>query len=501
MYADMEEWTTIRRQVLTEGVSKRQVLRETGMHWRTLEKILSHSRPPGYQLGEPRPEPKIGPFRERIAHILDQDRGVPRKQRHSAKRIFERIREEGYSGGYTQVKETVRELRQLKREVFVPLVHRPGEAQVDFGFALAKVGGVLQQIVFFVMSLPHSDAVYVQAFPRICTEVLWEGHVRAFCFFEGVPSRITYDNDRTLVAGILGPRERKLTDGFLQLMSHYRFDPHFCLVRRANEKGVVESMVRYTRSNYLVPVPEVRDLEELNRHLEERCVEELARRVRGKSATKQALLGEDQAVFRALPEMPFDACRKRSTTSDSLSLVRFDRNQYSVPVDYAHHPVVVKGYTDRVEICHLNKAIASHRRLWAQDDVRFEPVHYLRLLERKPGAFDHARPLADWELPDCFGVLRRRLQNQEDGEGTREYIRVLRLMEKHPLGSLAGAVEEGLRIHAHTRDAIAQFLYPREDWGLTTFQLDGREHLRGVKVETSKIAAYNELLVGAGGAR
>ena len=501
MYADMEEWTTIRRQVLVEGVSKRQVLRETGMHWRTLEKILSHSRPPGYKLNEPRPEPKIGPFRERIAHILDQDRGVHKKQRHSAKRIFERIREEGYSGGYTQVKEVVRELRQLKREVFVPLVHRPGEAQVDFGFALAKIGGVLQQIVFFVMCLPHSDAVYLQAFPRICTEVLWEGHVRAFSFFGGVPSRITYDNDRTLVAGILGPRERKLTDGFLQLVSHYLYDPHFCLVRRANEKGVVESMVRYTRSNVLVPVPEVRDLDELNRHLDERCREELARRVRGKRATKKELLGEDEAAFRALPEAPFDACRKRSTTSDSLSLVRFDRNQYSVPVDYAHHTVVVKGYCDRVEICHLNEPIASHRRLWAQDDVHFEPVHYLRLLERKPGALDHARPLTDWELPDCFSVLRRRLENQEDGEGTREYIRVLRLLEKHPLRTLEEAVEQGLRIHAHTRDAIAQFLYPQEDWGMTSFRLDGREHLRRVKVEASDIAAYNELLVGAGGAR
>jgi hypothetical protein len=129
----------------------------------------------------------------------------------------------------------------------VPLTHRPGEAQMDFGFALAKINGVLKKIVFFVMSLPHSDAVYVQAFERICTEVMWEGHIRCFAFFGGVPSRITYDNDSTLVGGILGPRERKLTTGFLQLVSHYLFDPHFCLVRRANEKGVVESMVRYTR--------------------------------------------------------------------------------------------------------------------------------------------------------------------------------------------------------------------------------------------------------------
>jgi hypothetical protein len=329
---------------------------------------------------------------------------------------------------------------------------------------------------------------------------MWEGHIRAFCFFGGVPWRIAYDNDRTLVAGILGPRDRKLTDGFLQLQSHYLFDHHFCLVRRANEKGVVESMVRYTRSNYMVPVPEVRDFAELNAHLDARCREELARTVRGKKASKGALLKEDQAVFRALPDMPFEACRQRSTAVDSLSLVRFDKNQYSVPVDYAHGTVVVKGYTDRVDICQLNERIASHKRLWGKDDVSFEPLHYLRLLERKPGALDHARPLDGWELPECFSVLRRRLENDQDGEGTREYIRVLRLLEKYDPRAVKTAVEHGLRINAHTRDAIAQFLFPCEDWGLTTFRLDGRDHLRRVKVTVSDITIYNDLLVETGGA-
>ena len=500
MYADMEWWTKIRQKVLVEGVSKRQLLQETGIHWKTLEKILGHSSPPGYRLSEARAEPKIGPYKERIAHILDSDRTVHKKQRHTAKRIFERIGEEGYTGGYTQVKEAVRDLRKRKQEVFVPLTHHPGEAQMDFGFALAKINGVLKKIVFFVMSLPHSDGVYVQAFERICTEVMWEGHIRCFAFFGGVPSRITYDNDRTLVGGILGPRERKLTTGFLQLVSHYLFDPHFCLVRRANEKGVVESMVRYTRSNFMVPVPEVHDMEELNAHLDQRCREELERKVRGKPACKADLLIEDQAAFRTLPERPFEACRQLSTAVSSLSLVRFDKNQYSVPVDYAHGTVVVKGYTDRVDICQLNERLASHRRLWGKAQVSFEPVHYLRLLERKPGALDHARPLEGWLLPECFRVLRRRLENEQDGDGTREYIRVLRLLEKHDLRAVQGAVEQALGIHAHTRDAIAQFLFPRPDWRLTSFPLDGRDHLRRVKVDVSDIGQYNELLV-AGGAQ
>jgi hypothetical protein len=200
-----------------------------------------------------------------------------------------------------------------------------------------------------------------------------------------------------------------------------------------------------------------------------------------------------------LPEGPFDACRKVSTAASSLSLVRFDRNDYSVPVRFAHHTVVVRGYVDRVEIGHLGETIARHPRLWGKEDVCFDPVHYLALLERKPGALDHARPLAGWELPPCFGVLRRRLEIERGGEGTREYIRVLRLLEKHDLEKLTRAVTKALRCGALTRDAIAQFLFPRDEWRERTFRLDGREHLRLVKVATTEVSAYSELLAtGAG---
>jgi transposase len=495
----MDEWAAIRRRVLVEGVSKRQVLRETGMHWTTLEKILSHSVPPGYRLKRPRRKPKLGPFLPRIEQILVEDERVPRKQRHTAKRIFERLREEGYTGGYTQVKEAVRELRRRRSEVFVPLVHRPGEAQVDFGYALAKVGGVLRKVVFFVMALPHSDAMFVQAFERVCTETLWEAHVRAFAFFGGVPWRITYDNERVAVAQVLGAHERKLTRGFTELMSHYLFDAHFCRVRRANEKGVVEGTVKYARGHFLVPVPQVVDLAELNARLLECCAADLERRLRGKRGTKAELLTEDRDAFLPLPAAPFDACRKVSTFANSLSLVRVDCNDYSVPVRYAHHPVVAKGYVERVDLCHKGQLIATHERLWGKEGVSFDPVHYLELLERKPGALEHARPLEGWDLPECFAVLRRRLEAELEGDGTREYIRVLRLLEKHPVRAVSRAVEKALRAGALSRDAIAQWLVPREDWRATAFRLDGREHLRHVRVAQTDVAAYAGLLSAGGG--
>jgi transposase len=495
---DMLQWAEIRRRVLVDGVSKRQILRETGIHWRTLEKILRHSQPPGFHTKDPRPKPKLGPFLDRIAQILDEDRHAPRKQRHTAKRIFERLGEAGYEGGYSVVRDAVRRARRLRREVFVPLAHPPGEAQVDFGEAVAKVGGRLRRVEFFVMALPHSDAFFVRAYDRECTETFWDGHARAFDFFGGVPRRITYDNSRVMVARIVGPRQRELTEGFLQLESHYLFDHHFCLVQRPNEKGVVEGTVKFARLNFLVPVPQVRDLDELNAGLLCRCRDDLRRRVRGEAAIKQALLEADRAAFLPLPAAPFDACRKRSTAANSLSLVRYDDNDYSVPIRYAHHPIVVRAYADRIVLCHSGREVAEHRRKWGREGVSYDPVHYLALLERKPGAFDHARPLVGWELPECFAALRARLEAERDGDGTREFIRVLLLLEKHPLDRLAAAVEAGLRARAHSRDAVAQFLRPREDWRATTFSLDGREHLRHVVVATTAVAAYRALLTEGG---
>jgi transposase len=215
VYTDMRWWEQIRQRVLREGVSQREVLRETGLHWLTLKKVLEHPEPPGYRRREPRAQPKLGPYVGRIQEILDADQAMPRRQRHTAQRIFERLREEGYPGGYTQVRLKVRELKQRRQEVYVPLQHDPGEAQVDVGQALVKQGEKLRKALFFVMALPWSDAFYVQAFERACTETFWEFHCRAFEFFGGVPRRITYDNDRVLVAKLLGPHARELTHGFL----------------------------------------------------------------------------------------------------------------------------------------------------------------------------------------------------------------------------------------------------------------------------------------------
>jgi len=500
VFANMELWAEIRRRVLTGEISKRQACREYEIHWATLKKILAHEEPPGYRRTRPPRRPTIDPVLPIIRQILADDATAPKKQRHTAHRIWQRLRDEhGFTGGYTTVKDAVRELKVGTKEVFLPLSHPPGEAQVDFGFADAVVGGVQTQVAVFVMSLPYADAVYCQAFPRECTEVFLEGHVRAFAFFGGVPRRIAYDNTKTAVAKIVGSRDRVVTREFGRLKSHYLFASHFCLVRRPNEKGHVERLVEYARSNFLVPVPRVDSLAELNTRLAASCQRDQERTTRGKPGTVGTLLVEDRAAMLPIPAKRFEPRRVAEVAADSLSLVRFDTNSYSVPTKYAHRTLSVVGTVDEVRVVFEDRLIARHPRCWEREQYRFDPVHYLALLERKPGGFDFARPLEDWALPECFGVLRRRLEaDPADGSGTRGFIRVLRLLETYSLAQLTDAVGSALAIDVTDPDSIRVILDHRADRPVPVFSLDGRPHLAGVRVAVTDVAAYGALLAGEG---
>jgi transposase len=346
----MQEWTEIRRKVLVEGASKRSIRRNYGIGWVTLGKILANPEPPGYRQSVARPKTKLGPYLGVIEEILIQDRDAPPKQRHTAKRIFERLRDEyGYPGGITQVKEAVARHRRHAREVFVPLSHPPGEAQFDFGYATVEIAGRRRKAAFAVMSLPYSDAFHVSAYPRECTETFQAAHVAAFSFFGAVPTRTAYDNTTIAVRKVVG-RERELTREFLRLQSHYLFAHRFCRVGRGNEKGHVEGLVGYGRRNFMVPVPSFASFAELNASLEASCRADLDRRVRGKALRKAELLEVDRAAMLPIPPASFEARRVVHARANSLSLVRFDRNDYSVPTAFAHHELTVIGGIERIRI-------------------------------------------------------------------------------------------------------------------------------------------------------
>jgi transposase len=495
----MEIWAEVRRRVLAGEISKREACREYHLHWDTLQKILDHEEPPGYRRREPRAKPTLGPFPPVIHQILEADRQAPKKQRHTARRIFDRLREEhGYPGCESIVRAAVADWKKTTAEVFVPLAHPPGEAQVDFGFAEVVVAGERVTAAFFVMTLPHSDAFFVRAYPRECTESFQDGHVQAFEYFGGVPTRISYDNSKVAVAAITGPAARTPTREFLRLASHFLFAYRFCRVRRPNEKGHVEAMVGFARRNFMVPVPEADSWEALNAELVRRCRADLARRVRGKERPKGELLAVERASLRPLPVNGFEARRVELASANSLSLVRFDSNDYSVPTAYAHHPITIVGGLDEVRLVCRDHLVARHRRHWGKEHVTFDPVHYLALLERKPGAFDFARPLEGWDLPEEFAVLRRRFEAAWGEAGVRHFIQVLRLLERCSLDELTAAVGRALAIGATTADAVRVLLEVTREAPVALFRLDGRPHLAGVSVPRPDLAAYRSLRDGGG---
>ena len=290
-----------------------------------------------------------------------------------------------------------------------------------------------------------------------------------------------------------------MTREFGRLMSHFRFASHFCLVRRPNEKGHVERLVEYARSTFLVPVPRADSLAEWNARLLAQCQRDQERTTRGKPGTVATLLVEDRAAMLPIPASRFEARRVAEVSADSLSLVRFDTNAYSVPTKYAHRTVTVIGTVDEVRIAFVDRLVARHARRWEREQSRFDPVHYLALLERKPGGLDFAKPLERWALPECFGVLRRRQEaDASKGFGTRGFVRVLRLLETFSLAQLTDAVESALAIDVIDPDAIRLILDHRADRPVPVFSLDGRPHLASVPVPVTDVAAYGVLLTREG---
>ena len=320
----VEKYAAVRQFVLGEGNTHREAARFFGLHRETVSKMCRFSVPPGYIRQKPPVKPKLGLFIPIIDAILGADVTAPPKQRHTAKRIFERLQaEHGYTGGYTVVKDYVRAAKLCAKETFVPLAHPPGHAQVDFGEAIAVIGGVRQKIHVFFMDIPHSDAFFIKAYPAETTEAFLDGHVSAFAFFGGIPLSILYDNTKLAVARICGDGKRERTRAFSELISHYLFRDRFGRPGKGNDKGKVENLVKNGRRRFLTPVPTAESFEVLNAKLEANCLAELDRKANGHSETIGARLEADLSAFRALPSGTFEACEKRAGRVSSTALVRY----------------------------------------------------------------------------------------------------------------------------------------------------------------------------------
>jgi transposase len=490
----VELYGRVRRAVLVDGVSQRTAAREFGISRKSVRKMVAFSVPPGYQRQQPVKRPKLGPWVGVIDAMLEEDKTRPTKQRHTAKRVWERLKEEHrFPGGYTIVKDYVRSAKLGSREMFVPLAHPAGEAQADFGEALVVIGGVECKAHYLAVDLPHSDDCFVVAFPAETTEAFLEGHVKAFAYFGGVPTRILYDNTKIAVAKILGGTERQRTRAFSELQSHSLFADKFGRPAKGNDKGKVEGLVGYARRNFMVPVPRFATWDAFNAHLEAACRKRRERKLRGHTETIGERFERDRAALLALPVAPYDACDKVSARVSSLALVRYKGNDYSVPTRHGHLQVLVRGYVHEVTIACGSEVIARHPRSYEREAVVYDPLHYLALLEQKTRALDQAAPLQGWQLPVCFATFRRLLEARLK-HGGREYVQVLRLLETFSLIEVTQAIDDALELGTIGFDAVKHLLLCRIDRRPPRLDMENYPHLPPAQVRTTQAADYMTLL-------
>lgn len=488
-------YAAVRRAVYVEGISEREAARRFGLSRVTVHKMLQFAVPPGYRRQKPVRRPKLDPYLGVIDQITEEDKQRPRKQRHTAQRIFERLRDEyGYSGGITIVKDYLQAQRLRQQEMFVPLSHPPGDAQVDFGEADVMLAGTLVRVHYFVLALPHSDDAFVMAFPAETTEAFCEGHNQAFAYFGGVPRHIVYDNSAIAVARILGDGKRQRTRSFTELQSHYLFTERFARLRKGNDKGKVEGLIGYTRRHFFVPLPRVSSFDDLNRLLRQRCQQRRGQQLRGHEESIGQRLRRDQEAFLPLPAAPYEACETIATRVSSLSLVRYRTNDYSVPTAYGHRDVVVKGYVNQVVIGCGSEVIARHVRSYEREDFIYDPLHYLALLEQKSNALEQAAPLQSWELPAEFRQLCRLLEVRLGHKGKREYIQVLRLLECFPQSIVEQAVKEALRLQAISFDGVKHLVLCRLEGRPARLNLQNYPHLPEAQVAVTAASDYLSLL-------
>jgi transposase len=511
MGSRMELFEQIRRDRDREGLSVRALAERHGVHRRAVRQALLSPLPPAKRAPVGRPAPKLGAYRALIDSWLEGDRVAPRKQRHTARRVWSRLVDEH---GADVAESTVRQyVRTRKRalgwpvgEVFVPQVHAPGvEAEVDWGEALVELAGVPTRVHLFVMRASFSGTAFCQASLVETQQAFLELHVEAFEWFGGVFAKIRFDNLRSAVKKVLKGRRRVESDRFVALRSHYLFASAFTTpgLEGAHEKGGVEGEVGRHRRNHLVPVPCVADLAELNALLLAGCEADLGRRIDGRAETVAQAWALERPLLLALPAEPFDACESATPRVDQKSLVTIRQNRYSVPVALAGLKVSARIGAREITINHGGREVARHERLHGRFGTSARLDHYLELLARKPGGLEHSLALAQergrggW--PECFDELWAALSGRYGrSDAARQMVDVVLLCRDHGPDHIALAVRGALTAGAIDGRAVAVLAHRAQTGPARTpaTLIDLEPRLTAHERPAPNLADYDQLLAG-----
>ena len=420
------------RTYYNEGRSIRWIARTLGISRQTVRKYCEGNTHPEVRKDYHRdPDVVTDDVREFILSCLkqDEDEGI-KKQSHTAKRIYDRlVDEKGFTGGESTIRKAVSELRRehsVPPQADVPLEYDPGDAiQIDWGECTVYLDNVKRKLHFFCGRLCYSCDIFVQAFFSQNLESFLEAQQLMFDHFGGVPRRLIFDNAKVAVKDGFGLHARA-TDGYAAFAAHYAFRTEFCNIASGNEKGLVENLVGYARRNFMVPVPRVKDINELNRQLIANCRSYRDNhKVSSRTETVQQAYAEEVRFLHAVPSYRYDTSRTATPDVGDYSTIRFDRNNYSVPVSCLRKTVTVKGFANEVHILHDGKLIATHDRVYGSGKTQYRLEHYIDLIERKPRCVFQARPVranVTQELLDWGKLLPG---------GNAEMVKLLRLCVDH----------------------------------------------------------------------
>lgn len=427
-----------------EELSLREIARITQHSFKTVKKYAYQEEWNEEKQPDMRAEsyPVLGAYIEQINAWVEADRKVPRKQRHTAWRIYRRLCEEhGYTGSYSSVRRYMRKkqyVMKTEKQGYLPLEQAAGSGQVDFGsFQYYDAKEEEQTGYALVMSFPRSNKAYIQAFPSQNQECLLEGLKRIFEHMGGVPERLRFDNMTTAVARILKDGERVLTEGFSRFMLHYRFQAEFCNPGSGNEKGHVENKVGYSRRNAFVPVPNIHNFEEYNAKLWEWCEKDGERVHYMHKRRINELWEEERTELLALPEHPYSVFRYETLAVNKNGFVSIETNRYGLSPSWSGEKVQAKIYFDHIAFYHEHREIARFERCYGSRQEIYDWTQYVATLCRKPGAVEHTR---------FFRQMPEQWQTYLEGIYGKERKSALRLLEEMVTDGNAGICEEALQL-------------------------------------------------------
>lgn len=498
----VEDREQIRRAYFIEHQSIREIARQMHHSPKTICKALETAEQAEYTLSQPRTAPVLGKYKELIDQLLEENKRLPRKQRYTLHKIFKQAQAAGYEGCASGVRLYVAQKKGKKgrTDVYLPLEFDPGsDAQVDWGEAVADIAGQRETVQMFLMRLNYSRRVFMMAYPVQRQEAFLDGHVRAFHHFQGVPHRIAYDNLKAAVQKVLTGHTRVEQERFVAFRSHYLYTSHFCTPGKGHEKGGVEHGVGFTRRNFLVPIPQVSSYDELNALILAECLADDLRTVAGQSQPIGEAYQLERLHLLPLPPGDPECCVTKPVSLMPYSQVEFDTNRYSVPTEEPYKKLVVKAYPFRVEILHDHRILAVHPRCYGHNQEIFDPLHYLSLLEERPGAFEYAKPLRRWrkDWPPIYEQLLARLRAKEpENHSVCEFVSILKLHHTYPAKLVEQAVAQALEFGCIHADGVRLCLHQLQNpaQSVTSVNLDDYPSLAEVGNQPVDLRCYEQLL-------